>query len=70
MPHGNVIETTGGFVDIDTACSGIRSLQAALMLALFFGERLLILPVPTDGDSVPAQDRACFRREKAVVRGH
>ena len=38
QPHGNVIETTGGFVDIDEACSGIRSLQAALMLALFFGE--------------------------------
>lgn len=38
VPHGNVIETVGGFVDIDEACSGIRSLQAALMLALFFGE--------------------------------
>jgi exosortase len=36
--HGNVIETAGGLVDVDEACSGIRSLQAALMLALFFGE--------------------------------
>ncbi len=38
LTHGNVIETAGGFVDVDEACSGIRSLQAALMLALFFGE--------------------------------
>ncbi len=38
LPRGNVIETAGGFVDVDEACSGIRSLQAALMLALFFGE--------------------------------
>ena len=36
--HGNVIETARGWVDVDEACSGIRSLQAALMLALFFGE--------------------------------
>ena len=36
--HGNVIETARGLVDVDEACSGIRSLQAALMLALFFGE--------------------------------
>jgi len=38
IQHGNIIETTGGLVDVDEACSGIRSLQAALMLALFFGE--------------------------------
>jgi exosortase len=38
LKHGNVIETAGGLVDVDEACSGIRSLQAALMLALFFGE--------------------------------
>jgi exosortase len=38
LTHGNVIETAGGLVDVDEACSGIRSLQAALMLALFFGE--------------------------------
>jgi exosortase len=38
LAHGNVIETAGGFVDVDEACSGIRSFQAALMLALFFGE--------------------------------
>ncbi len=38
IPHGNTIETVGGTVDVDEACSGIRSFQVALMLALFFGE--------------------------------
>lgn len=38
VKHGNVIEITRGLVSIDEACSGIRSLQAALMIALFFGE--------------------------------
>jgi len=36
--HGNVIEVSTGLVGIDEACSGIRSLQATLMIALFFGE--------------------------------
>jgi exosortase len=35
--HGNVIEISTGLVGIDEACSGIRSLQATLMIALFFG---------------------------------
>ena len=38
IQHGNVIEVGAGVVGIDEACSGIRSLQATLMLALFFGE--------------------------------
>lgn len=38
LPHGNVIEISTGMVGIDEACSGIRSLQATLMMALFFGE--------------------------------
>ncbi len=38
LRHGNVIETALGGVGIDEACSGIRSLQATLMLAAFFGE--------------------------------
>lgn len=38
MQHGNVIEVGTGVVGIDEACSGIRSLQATLMIALFFGE--------------------------------
>jgi exosortase len=38
VQHGNVIETTAGLVGIDEACSGVRSLQSALMLSLFLGE--------------------------------
>ena len=38
LQHGNVIEVPGGTVGIDDACSGIRSFQTSLMLALFFGE--------------------------------
>jgi exosortase len=38
IQHGVVIETAGGLVDIDDACSGIRSLQATVMVALFLGE--------------------------------
>jgi exosortase len=36
--HGNVLEVGSGMVGIDDACSGIRSLQASVMLSLFFGE--------------------------------
>lgn len=38
MVHGNVLEVASGMVGIDEACSGIRSFQATLMVALFFGE--------------------------------
>ena len=38
VQHGNLIETTAGVVGIDEACSGVRSLQSALMLSLFLGE--------------------------------
>jgi len=45
MQRGNVIEVSTGLVGIDEACSGIRSLQATLMIALFLGElyRLSVL---------------------------
>jgi exosortase/archaeosortase family protein len=36
--HGNVIEVSKGVVGVDEACSGIRSVQATLMIGLFFGE--------------------------------
>lgn len=39
---GNVIEVAGGWVGIDEACSGLRSLQAAAMAGLFFGELFLL----------------------------
>jgi exosortase len=38
LQHGNVVEVKTGPVGIDEACSGIRSLQATLMLSLFLGE--------------------------------
>ena len=38
IQHGNLIEVGAGWVGIDEACSGVRSLQSALMLSLFLGE--------------------------------
>jgi exosortase len=38
LQHGNAIELSAGMLGIDDACSGIRSLQAALMAAVFLGE--------------------------------
>lgn len=38
VQHGNLVEVSGGVVGIDEACSGIRSLQSALMISLFLGE--------------------------------
>ena len=38
LQHGNIIEVKTGLLGIDEACSGIRSLQATLMVALFLGE--------------------------------
>ncbi len=39
LQHGNVIEVKTGLVGIDEACSGIRSLQAVVMISLFFGTK-------------------------------
>jgi exosortase len=52
LQHGNVVEISNGRVGIDDACSGIRSLQSSIMLALLLGElfrlrwwrRALLLP--------------------------
>jgi exosortase/archaeosortase family protein len=38
MPQGNGIEVATGLVDINDACSGIRSIQATLMISLYLGE--------------------------------
>jgi exosortase len=35
---GNVIEVGSGLIGIEDACSGVRSLQATLMVSLFLGE--------------------------------
>jgi exosortase len=36
--HGNIVEVGGGSVSIEEGCSGIRSLQSSMMVALFFGQ--------------------------------
>ena len=38
LQHGNVIEVGTGFIGIEEACSGVRSLQATFMVSLFLGE--------------------------------
>ena len=38
IQHQNVIQLPNGVVGVDEACSGIRSLQTSLMIALFAGE--------------------------------
>jgi len=38
VQHGNLIEVGVGVVGIEEACSGVRSLQSALMISLFLGE--------------------------------
>jgi exosortase/archaeosortase family protein len=38
VARGNVIEVGTGFVGVDEACAGLRSLQAVWMLAWFLGE--------------------------------
>jgi exosortase len=40
IQHQNVIQLPNGTVGVDEACSGIRSLQTSLMIALFVGEWL------------------------------
>jgi exosortase len=44
MQRGNAIQLATGVVGIDEACSGIRSLQANLLLALFVGEYVRFSP--------------------------
>jgi exosortase len=38
VQRGNIIELASGPVGVNEACSGVRSLQSTLMVALFFGE--------------------------------
>src|SRR5258708_15961596 len=38
LQHGNIIEVKTGLLGIDEACSGVRSLQAPVMVSLFLGE--------------------------------
>jgi exosortase len=45
LQHGNVIEVGSGLIGIEEACSGVRSLQATLMISFFLGE-LYLFSVP------------------------
>ena len=38
VQEGNVIEVGSGLIGIEEACSGVRSMQATLMVSLFLGE--------------------------------
>jgi exosortase len=42
LQHGNLVQLSTGLIEIDPACSGIRSLQAVIMAAAFFGEFYLL----------------------------
>lgn len=44
LQRGSLIEIGGGFVGVDEACSGMRSMQAALMIALLMGELFRFTP--------------------------
>ncbi len=44
LQHGNVIEVGTGFIGIEEACSGVRSIQATLMISLFLGELYSFTP--------------------------
>ena len=39
---GNMIQLANGFVGVDEACSGVKTLQTAIMVALFLGELLVL----------------------------
>ena len=41
---GNLVHIENGVIDIDEACSGIRSLQAMVMISLFLGELFRLKP--------------------------
>src|SRR5690606_3719444 len=42
ISQGNLIFINGNWVNVEEACSGIRSLQTAFMMSLFFGEFYLL----------------------------
>lgn len=42
LAQGNLIFINGNWVNVEEACSGIRSLQTAFMMSLFFGEFYLL----------------------------
>lgn len=45
LRHGRVIEVAHGFVGIEDACAGLRSVEATLMVSLFLGEYWMLAPL-------------------------
>jgi exosortase len=45
LQHGKLVQVAGGTVGIEEACSGIRSLQTSIMLALLLGELFQLRPI-------------------------
>jgi exosortase/archaeosortase family protein len=43
--QGNLIQVTAGLVGVDEACSGVRSLQTSLFVALYLGENHRLRPL-------------------------
>lgn len=77
VQRGNVIEVAAGLVGVSDACSGIRSLQATLMLAAFLGQlfrlgllqRLLLFPIGFAVAAVTNVVRTLFLSFLAARRG-
>lgn len=77
LQRGNVIEVASGLVGVSEACSGIRSLQATLMLAAFLGQlfrlralhRLLLFPIGFAVASVTNVIRTLFLSLVAARQG-
>jgi exosortase len=44
MRQGNLIVIPSGVLGVEEACSGVRSLQSGMMVSLFFGEVLRLVP--------------------------
>lgn len=74
---GTVITVGRGQVGVDEACSGVRSLQTALMLALFFGEmlrlrigrRLALIGIGIGFALLSNLGRTCFLTWQAAAHG-
>lgn len=63
--HGNIIEMTSGMIGVNEACSGVRSLQSGVMIALFWGEWHRL---PTAGRIAIALSAPCLSLALNLIR--
>src|SRR5207253_588987 len=68
LQHGNVIEVGTGFIGIEEACSGVRSLQATLMVSLFLGALAIWLLLVELGVQIWYRSHHTLIRSRWVVR--